>query len=79
VQGVGFRYFVARQAQGIGVTGWVRNVPDGTVEAVAAGSADQLESFEKVLATGPALARVDAVEVSETSPPSEAGFRTRFG
>lgn len=77
VQGVGFRFFVSRQAEALGVRGWVRNLPDGTVEAVAAGDESQVASFERVLATGPTFARVDGVEVADTTMPSEPGFRTR--
>ena len=62
VQGVGFRWFVARRAQSLGVIGWVRNLPDGRVEVSACGEALVLDRLEDVLRSGPALARVDSVE-----------------
>jgi acylphosphatase len=62
VQGVGFRYFVQRRAQQLGLTGWVRNNDDGTVELVAEGGADQLEQLKRALQEGPRMARVSRVE-----------------
>jgi acylphosphatase len=62
VQGVGFRYFVQRRAQQIGLSGWVRNNDDGTVELVAEGTRTQLEDLRRILEDGPSLARVDRVE-----------------
>ncbi len=68
VQGVGFRWFVRRVAEELGVTGWVRNLPDGQVEAEAAGTPEALAAFEERLRQGPAGARVGAVEVQEAVP-----------
>jgi len=62
VQGVGFRWFVYRQAEQLGVRGWVRNLPDGRVEVVATGQVAALEELEQTLCQGPLLARVDHVE-----------------
>ena len=62
VQGVGFRYFAQRKAQQLGLQGWVRNNDDGTVEAVAEGSREQLEDLKRALQEGPRMARVDRVE-----------------
>ena len=62
VQGVGFRWFVWRLAKRLGVRGWARNLPDGTVEVVAEGSPESLERLEQALAHGPVAARVDSVE-----------------
>ncbi len=62
VQGVGFRYFVQRRAQQLGLTGWVRNNDDGTVELVAEGSRQDLEQLKRSLEEGPRLARVQRVE-----------------
>ena len=63
VQGVGFRWFVARHARALGLTGFARNLPDGRVEVVAA-AADHaaLGRLEERLRAGPAHARVEAVE-----------------
>jgi len=62
VQGVGFRYFVQRRAQQLGLLGWVRNNDDGTVEVVAEGRRQELEQLRRVLWEGPRLARVDSVD-----------------
>jgi acylphosphatase len=75
VQGVGFRYFVQRKAVEIGLVGWVRNRPDGTVEAEAAGDPAQLEAFELALRAGPPLARVDHLAVSPAPSSGETSFR----
>jgi acylphosphatase len=74
VQGVGFRWFVEREAQTLGVTGWVRNNPDGTVETLATGTRHQLSELHRRLREGPRAARVDNVEVSEGQPVS--GLKT---
>ena len=59
VQGVGFRAFVQQNAIQIGVTGWVRNVGYGTVEAVAEGSKEQIDDFLRMVKRGPLASRVD--------------------
>jgi acylphosphatase len=68
VQGVGFRWFVEREAHILGIAGWVRNNHDGSVEVLAQGTRDQLLGLHGRLREGPRAARVDAVEVSEASP-----------
>jgi acylphosphatase len=68
VQGVGFRWFVEREAHMLGITGWVRNNHDGSVELLAQGTRDQLSGLHSRLREGPRAARVDAVEVSEATP-----------
>jgi acylphosphatase len=70
VQGVGFRWFVEREAHMLGIAGWVRNNHDGSVEVLAQGTRDQLSGLHSRLREGPRAARVDAVEVSEASPTS---------
>jgi acylphosphatase len=62
VQGVGFRWFVLRQAESLGVVGWTRNLPDGRVEVVARGRSIALDQLDRHLRTGPRFARVDSVE-----------------
>lgn len=62
VQGVGFRQSTVSKAQSLGVKGWVRNVWDGTVEAVAEGSRADLNKFLDWLRRGPRAARVERVE-----------------
>jgi acylphosphatase len=75
VQGVGFRFYAERIANREGIHGWVKNLPDGRVEAAAEGEADAVERFESRLRQGPAGARVDDVEVEDTIPQGrEDGF-----
>lgn len=68
VQGVGFRWFVEREAHRLGIAGWVRNNADGSVEILAMGSHEQLVGLRSRLREGPRAARVDAVEESEARP-----------
>ena len=78
VQGVGFRYFVWREAEGLGIDGWVRNCADGTVEAVARGPADILAQLEIRLAEGPRWSRVESVDAGEgPAEPIQPGFEIR--
>ena len=67
VQGVGFRYFVAREAARLELNGWVRNLPDGRVEVEAEGSADRFGELESALRLGPPHARVAEVQVNDIS------------
>jgi acylphosphatase len=70
VQGVGFRWFVEREAHTLGIAGWVRNNPDSSVEILAMGTRDQLTGLRSRLREGPRAARVDDVEESEAKPVS---------
>jgi acylphosphatase len=72
VQGVGFRYFVQHAASRDGLRGWVRNLPDGQVEAVAEGDAAALDRLEATLRRGPASARVARVFTEPDTPSGEA-------
>ena len=63
VTGVGFRYFTQDVARREGLNGFVRNLPDGRVEAVAEGDAESLDRFEIALRRGPSRARVEQVEI----------------
>jgi len=65
VQGVGFRWFAARVGQALGLRGWVRNLPDGRVEVVAAGEPAQLDEMARRLCEGPRFSRVERVEKSD--------------
>jgi acylphosphatase len=67
VQGVGFRWFVEREAAQIGITGWVRNCQNGDVEVMATGNREQLRSLREKLQQGPRASRVD--QVSESDAP----------
>lgn len=62
VQGVGFRFFAQRAAARHQVVGYVRNMPDGSVESLAEGTANSVEAFKHDLATGPQWASVTQVE-----------------
>jgi acylphosphatase len=79
VQGVGFRDALSRQAARLGVCGWVRNRTDGSVEALAHGSASALDALVAWAQRGPPLASVTEVRVAEapSDEAAEAGFRTR--
>lgn len=65
VQGVGFRAFAQRQADRLAVDGWVRNLPDGRVEALASGEDEAVAEFIEALRRGPVIARVAGVDVLE--------------
>jgi len=82
VQGVGFRAWTAHQGQLRGLTGWIRNLPDGSVEAVIAGPADAVDLMLKACGQGPQGSRVDEVAIHARTPgpppPEEAsGFEIR--
>jgi acylphosphatase len=68
VQGVGYRFFAQRAAARHQVSGYVRNCADGRVEAVAEGSANDVEEFKKDLVTGPQWSRVEHVEEISLEP-----------
>ncbi len=68
VQGVGFRYFARDVARREGATGWVRNRPDGSVEALVEGDAEAVTRIERALRAGPRGARIDDVNVGDEDP-----------
>jgi len=73
VQGVGFRWFVARHARSLGLAGYARNLPDGRVEVVVSGPEEALPALEQLLRAGPANAQVEAVDRSPAPAPVPAG------
>jgi acylphosphatase len=75
VQGVGFRYSILERARTRRVAGWVRNQPDGTVDAVFEGSPEAVEALVAWCRRGPSAARVDDVRVELEAPKGEHGFR----
>jgi acylphosphatase len=78
VQGVGFRAFAQHAGQVMGLKGWVRNLWDGRVEAVARGGIETLTAFESKLRTGPKRAFVQSISVSDLkSAPAGADFEVR--
>jgi acylphosphatase len=74
VQGVGFRFFVQEAAAREGLTGWVRNRPDRTVEIEAHGDAEAVLRFEMAVRRGPIGARIDDVLVEPAPPAAHYGF-----
>jgi len=78
VQGVGFRMAVERAARPRGVAGWVRNRPDGTVEAVFEGEAEHVEALVDFCRSGPRGAEVERLEVSAEEPEGLGGLGFRI-
>lgn len=74
VQGVGFRAATAAEARRLSLDGWVKNLPDGRVEVVAAGAPDAVQALARWLWQGPPAARVDAVHVEEWTGDVPGGF-----
>lgn len=77
VQGVFFRVTTQQTAQRLGLAGWVRNLPDGSVELVANGDEQKLKELERWLWKGPPDARVEDVECSDVTPQVFSGFSVR--
>lgn len=78
VQGVSYRAWTKKQADRHGVAGWVRNLPDRTVEALFSGPAESVDALLAACRRGPFAARVDGIEVSEEAESAPgAGFNIR--
>jgi acylphosphatase len=77
VQGVSFRYATEARAREAGLDGWVRNRPDGTVEAVFEGDADAVDALVAFCRDGPRHARVLRLEVHDEAPEGLRGFDVR--
>jgi acylphosphatase len=77
VQGVFFRAEARARAESLGVAGWIRNLPDGSVEAVFEGDEERVESMVGWCRGGPAGAEVEAVDIEREEPVGETGFRVR--
>jgi acylphosphatase len=75
VQAVGYRHFAITEATRLGLNGWIRNLADGTVEALASGPTKAVEAFVAACMRGPTGARVTNVELHRAEPPAEKGFR----
>jgi acylphosphatase len=71
VQGVWYRDFTRREARSLGLAGWVKNLPDGTVELAVRGPADKLAALRARLREGPPAARVDAISEQELAGGTE--------
>jgi acylphosphatase len=74
VQGVGYRFWAMRGAQELGLNGWVRNLPDGSVETLAEGDDAAMEKYLTRLRYGPLTARVDGVDVEPADPQGLTSF-----
>jgi|TARA_R110000796_G_scaffold66440_2_gene152817 acylphosphatase len=74
VQGVGFRQATVRQANKLGIDGWVRNLDDGSVEVMLCGEEPALEAMAAWLRTGPVAAEVESVELTACAWQEIAGF-----
>lgn len=74
VHGVGFRFFAERAAREAGVKGWVRNLPDGTVETLAEGEEAAVARYLERVRQGPLGSRVTRVSVEELDPRNHASF-----
>jgi acylphosphatase len=77
VQGVFFRETMRRKAESRGVTGWVRNCPDGTVQALFEGDAEAVEAMVAFAREGPRAASVERVDVDDAAPEGGGGFAVR--
>ena len=77
VQGVGYRAFVERQASVLGLSGWVRNRRDGSVEAVLQGAPAEVDAMIELCRSGPPASRVDRVEVVGEGVGAFDGFDVR--
>ncbi|MCH7696335.1 MAG: acylphosphatase [Proteobacteria bacterium] len=77
VQGVFFRMKTRQQAELHGISGWVRNLPDGRVEGVASASENSLDDFKQWLRQGPEMAKVSKVEYKELAAQGLTGFTIR--
>lgn len=78
VQGVGFRFFVEKHAQRLGLRGYAKNLSDGTVEVLAAGSPEQVQELAGYLQEGPRLAYVAGVHQEEAPLGDYQAFRVRI-
>ena len=77
VQGVGYRYSTRKKAETLGIVGWVRNLPNGQVEALIAGNSTQIDQMIAWFHDGPPAAKVAAVETEEQTPQQHEGFEIR--
>lgn len=78
VQGVGYRYWTVRQARELGLNGWVRNLPDGRVEAVFEGSESAVKQMIQYCYSGPSAAIVSDVTVEMGEPLALEGFEVKY-
>jgi acylphosphatase len=77
VQGVGYRAWMAHKAAELGISGWVANRPDGSVEALIAGEVASVEELSRLCRRGPRMAEVSSIAEDLAEPPEEPGFYLR--
>jgi acylphosphatase len=75
VQGVGYREWMVEKARALGVSGWVRNRIDGSVEALIAGDVAAVEELSRLCRRGPRMAQVVSIDEELADPPESFGFR----
>jgi acylphosphatase len=78
VQGVGYRDWTQHKANKLGLSGWVRNLASGEVEALLSGSAEAVEAMVAACRRGPQLARVSDVKITETTETASGPFAIRY-
>ncbi len=74
VHGVGFRAWMVHKANELGLSGWVRNRPDGAVEALIAGDIAAVEELSRLCRRGPRMAEVSSIDEDLAEPPEAPGF-----
>lgn len=74
VQGVGYRDWIVAKARNLGLSGWVRNMPNGSVEALIAGDTAAVEELARLCRRGPRLAEVASIEENPAEFPEQDGF-----
>jgi acylphosphatase len=74
VQGVGYRAWMAHKASELGISGWVRNRPDGSVEALIAGDVASVEELARLCRRGPRMAEVSSIDEDLAEAPEQPGF-----
>ena len=79
VQGVGFRDWTKRKATRLGLSGWVRNLASGEVEALFSGPPAVVDQMLAAARRGPQLARVDDLKITENAEPASGPFAVRYG
>ncbi len=77
VQGIGFRYFVLDNARELGITGWVKNIEDGKVEALLQGRLENIKKLIELCKTGSAMAKVEKIQEFESDEPIYQDFVVR--
>jgi len=78
VHGVNFRYYTVGEAQNLGLSGFVKNEPDGSVTIVAEGEEDKLKKMIEWAKKGPSWAKVEEIKIKWEEPIGEEGFEVRF-